>query len=121
MQRGVLEKDGTKREFPAIGKVSSEIFDEVILPRLGRKHPEVLVGPGHGVDVGVVDLGNGQVMVTTTDPIFVVPPYGWERSGWFAVHILASDAATSGIRPAYITMDLNLPLSMPREAIDAVL
>jgi hydrogenase maturation factor len=105
---------------PAIGKVSSEIFDEVILPQLGRKRPEVRVGPQHGVDVGIVDLGSGQVMVTTTDPIFVVPPYGWERSAWFAVHILASDAATSGIRPAYITMDLNLPLSMTREDFEAL-
>jgi len=109
-----------KPQLPDIGKVSSEIFDEIILPRLGRKRPEILVGPRHGVDVGVVDLGSGQVMVTTTDPIFVVPPYGWERSGWFAVHILASDAATSGIRPQYITMDLNLPLSMTRESFEAL-
>ncbi len=109
-----------KAQMPHIGKVSSEIFDEIILPQLGRKRPEILVGPQHGVDVGVVDLGNGQVMVTTTDPIFVVSPYGWERSGWFAVHILASDAATSGIRPNYITMDLNLPLSMTREEFEAM-
>ncbi|MGB7970363.1 MAG: AIR synthase family protein [Candidatus Deferrimicrobiaceae bacterium] len=109
-----------KAQMPAIGKVSSEIFDEIILPHLGRKRPEILVGPQHGVDVGVVDLGSGKVMVTTTDPIFVVPPYGWERSGWFAVHILASDAATSGIRPTYITMDLNLPLSMTREDFEAL-
>ena len=109
-----------KAQMPHIGKVSSEIFEEVILPRLGRKRPEILVGPRHGVDVGVVDLGNGQVMVATTDPIFVVPPYGWERSGWFAVHILASDAATSGIPPAYITMDLNLPLSITRDDFEAL-
>jgi hydrogenase expression/formation protein HypE len=109
-----------KAEMPHIGKVSSEIFDEVILPHLGRKRPEVLVGPRHGVDVGVVGLGNGQVMVATTDPIFVVPPYGWERSGWFAVHILASDASTSGIRPSYITMDLNLPLSITRDEFEAM-
>jgi hydrogenase expression/formation protein HypE len=109
-----------KPQMPVIGKVSSEIFDEIILPQLGRKRPEILVGPRHGVDVGVVDLGNGQVMVTTTDPIFVVPPYGWERSGWFAVHILASDAVTSGIPPQYITMDLNLPLSITREGFEAL-
>jgi len=109
-----------KPDMPAIGKVSAEIFNEIILPHLGRRRPEILMGPRHGVDVGVVDLGHGQVMVTTTDPIFVVPPYGWERSGWFAVHILASDAATSGIRPGYITMDLNLPLSMTRDQFEAL-
>src|SRR3972149_2992226 len=115
-----MQGGGMIPQMPVIGKVSADIFNEIILPHLGRKRPEVLVGPRHGVDVGVVDLGNGQVMVTTTDPIFVVPPYGWERSGWFAVHILASDAVTSGIRPRYITMDLNLPLSMTREAFDAL-
>ncbi len=109
-----------KTSLPEIGKVSSEIFDEIILPHLGRKRREILVGPQHGVDVGITDLGNNQVMVTTTDPIFVVPPYGWERCGWFAVHILASDAATSGLAPKYITMDLNLPLSMNREDFEAL-
>jgi len=107
-------------QMPAIGKVSSEIFDEIILPQLGRKRNDTLVGPQHGVDVGVVDLGNNQVMVTTCDPIFVVPPYGWERSGWFAVHILASDAATSGLAPSQITLDLNLPLSMNRDDFEAL-
>lgn len=107
-----------KTQLPTIGKVSADIFDEIIFPRLGRKRSEVLVGPQNGVDVGVVDLGNGQVMVTTTDPIFIVPPYGWERSGWFAVHILASDAVTSGLAPTHITMDLNLPLSITRDEFE---
>ncbi len=109
-----------KSELPEIGKISPEIFDQVILTQLGRKRREVIIGPQHGVDVGVVDLGNGQVMVTTTDPIFVVPPYGWERSAWFAVHILASDAATSGLTPSYITLDLNLPLSITREQLETL-
>ncbi|HEX9971293.1 MAG TPA: AIR synthase family protein [bacterium] len=109
-----------KAQMPDIGKVSADIFDEIILPHLGRKRPDVLIGPQNGVDVGVVDIGNGQVMVTTTDPIFVVPPYGWERSGWFAVHILASDAATSGLAPTHITMDLNLPLSITKEQFETL-
>ncbi|MBM4148291.1 MAG: AIR synthase [Lentisphaerae bacterium] len=105
-------------QMPDIGKVSPAIFNEVILRRLGKRRSEVLVGPQNGVDVGVTRIGRGRVMVTTTDPIFVVPAYGWERSAWFAVHILASDAATSGLPPQYITMDLNLPLSMDREAFE---
>jgi hydrogenase expression/formation protein HypE len=109
-----------RAELPAIGKVSAEIFDEIILPHLGRKRPEVIVGPQNGVDIGVVDLGSGQVMVTTTDPIFVVPPYGWERSAWFAVHILASDAVTSGLPPSYLTADLNLPMSITRDELEAL-
>lgn len=109
-----------KAQMPDIGKVSADIFDEIILPHLGRKRPEILVGPQNGVDVGVADLGNNQVMVTTTDPIFVVPPYGWERSAWFAIHILASDAVTSGLAPTYITLDLNLPLSITRDQFETM-
>ncbi len=105
-------------ELPAIGKISPEIFDEIILPHLGATSPHVLVGPQHGVDVGVVDLGGDQVMAITTDPFFIVPQYGWERAAWFAVNILASDAATSGLRPTYMTVDLNLPLSMTRESLE---
>ena len=103
-----------KAEMPAIGKISAEIFEQVIYPRLGHRRAEVLVGPQNGVDVGVIDLGHGQVMALTTDPIFIVPPYGWERSAWFAVHILCSDAVTSGLPLAYMTVDLNLPMSIER-------
>ena len=59
-------------------------------------------------------------MVTTTDPFFVVPEYGWERAAWFAFHIVASDAFTSGLAPNYLSIDLNLPLHMPRDALDAI-
>jgi hydrogenase maturation factor len=99
---------------PEKGKVSPEIFDEVILPRLGRRRADVLVPPQHGVDVGIIDIGGGRVMAMTTDPVFIVPQYGWRRAAWFAVNILASDAATSGLAPTHMAVDLNLPLSMTR-------
>jgi len=112
--------ENAKSELPPIGKVSPEIFNEIILPQLGRKRSSVLVGPRHGVDIGVCDLGHNQVMVTTTDPVFIVPPYGWERSAWFAVHILASDAVTSGLPPTYMTIDLNLPMSITRNELETM-
>ena len=80
-------EDALAAEMPDKGKVSPEIFDEVILPRLGRRRDDVVVGPQHGVDVGVIDIGGGRVMAMTTDPVFIVPQYGWRRSAWFAVHI----------------------------------
>ncbi|MCX5800142.1 MAG: AIR synthase family protein [Candidatus Eisenbacteria bacterium] len=104
----------TGNDLPEIGKISPEIFDEVIFPMLGRKDSSVLVPPQHGVDVGVIDIGGGFVMAITCDPVFVVPQYGWERSAWFAIHILASDAATSGLRPRYLAIDLNLPMSITK-------
>ncbi len=81
----------------------------MILRRLGAADHDVLVGPKHGVDVGVVRVADGVAMALTTDPVFVVPAFGWERAAWFAVHILASDAATSGLPLRWMTVDLNLP------------
>jgi hydrogenase maturation factor len=97
---------------PRTGKATAELFEEVILRRLGAKDPDILVGPQHGVDVGVVRVADGVAMALTTDPVFVVPAYGWERAAWFAVHILASDASTSGLPLRWMTVDLNLPPSI---------
>ncbi len=107
-------------ELPPVGKISPEIFDAIILPQLGAPSARVIVGPQHGVDVGIVDIGGGQVMALTTDPVFIVPQYGWEQAAWFAVHILASDAATSGLRPTYMTIDLNLPRRITRAQIEVM-
>ena len=91
------------------GKATAELFEQVILRRLGARDADVLVGPRHGVDVGVVRVADGVAMALTADPVFVVPAYGWERAAWFAVHILASDAATSGLPLRWMAVDLNLP------------
>lgn len=107
-------------ELPEIGKISAEIFDELIFPRLGKRKKSVLVGPRHGVDIGIVDIGGGRVMAMTTDPVFIVPEYGFERAAWFAIHILCSDAVTSALRPSYLSIDLNLPLSMTKRELDVV-
>ena len=94
------------------GKASAELFEQIILRRLGAPDPDVLTPPRHGVDIGVVRVADGVAMALTTDPVFVVPAYGWERAAWFAVHILASDAATSGLPLRWMAVDLNLPPSV---------
>lgn len=91
------------------GKATAEMFERIIFRRLGASDRDVLVGPKHGVDVGVVRVADGVAMAMTTDPVFVVPAYGWERAAWFAVHILASDASTSGLPLRWMAVDLNLP------------
>ena len=106
-------------EMPEIGKISPEIFSELIFPRLGARSDTVLVGPQHGVDVGIVQIGDKAVSFTC-DPVFIVPEYGWERAAWFATHILASDSATSGLRPKYFSVDLNLPMEMTKEQLEIV-
>ena len=106
-------------ELPEIGKISPEIFNELIYPRLGAKSKNVIVGPQHGVDVAIVEIGDKAVALTT-DPVFIVPEYGWERAAWFAIHILASDAVTSGLKPKYLSIDLNLPMEMTKGQLEIV-
>ncbi|RLC41317.1 MAG: AIR synthase, partial [Candidatus Coatesbacteria bacterium] len=106
-------------ELPDIGKISQDVFNELIYPRLGAKSNKVIVGPYHGIDVGIVEIGNRAVAMTT-GPVFIVPEYGWERSAWFAIHILLSDAVTSGLAPSYLSIDLNLPLEMTRQQLEIV-
>jgi len=106
-------------KLPEIGKISAEVFNELIFPHLGAENRHILVGPQHGVDVGIVEIGTKAVAMTS-DPVFIVPEYGFERAAWFAIHILASDVVTSGLPPTYLTIDLNLPLSMTEEQLTKV-
>jgi len=106
-------------DLPEIGKISPEIFNELIFPRLGAPNKSVIAGPQHGVDVGIVEIGDKAVALTT-DPVFIVPEYGWKRAAWFAIHILASDAVTSGLRPTFLSIDLNLPMEMTKKQLEIV-
>ena len=75
-----------------------------------------MVKPQNGVDFGVVNLG-AQVMVLSTDPFFIAKELGLEKAAWFAVHIIASDVAVSGIAPKYLAIDLNLPPQMTEDEL----
>ncbi|MFC1958294.1 AIR synthase family protein [Chloroflexota bacterium] len=104
-------------EIPEIGKISPAIFNELIFPRLGAKSDKVLVGPQHGVDVAIVEIGDKAVSFTS-DPVFIVPEYGWDRAAWFAIHIIASDSVTSGLKLGFLSIDLNLPMAMTKKQLE---
>jgi len=106
-------------EMPEIGKISPQIFNELIYPHLGAKNDSILVGPQHGVDVGIIEIG-GKAVALTADPVFIVPEYGWEKAAWFAIHIITSDAVTSGLRPKFLSIDLNLPMEMSKGQLETV-
>jgi hydrogenase maturation factor len=92
-----------------LGKLPPAAFERLIAPHLGAARPEVLVGPRVGGDCAVVRLGAGRVMALTTDPLSAIPCLGLAASARLACHLLASDLWTSGIPPAYATVDFNLP------------
>ncbi|MGQ5515876.1 AIR synthase family protein [Halococcus saccharolyticus] len=102
-----------------LGKVDREFFDSHIYPRLGADRDDVRLGPQHGVDFAVIDVGD-RTVVTATDPVFVMPSLGFERAAWFAFHVLMSDVAVSGIQPTHLSIDLNLPPEITDEEFEQV-
>jgi hydrogenase expression/formation protein HypE len=70
------------------------------------------VGPQFGVDNAVVRIGDGMVMVSTTDPLSFIPSIQPRESALLSVHLLASDLTTSSFPPQYGIFDFNLPPKM---------
>jgi len=97
---------------PALGKLSAVEFERLIAPAVARAREEVLVGPGIGHDCAIIRIGAGRVLALTTDPISLVPALGAAASARLSCHLVASDLCTSGIPPAYVTLDFNLPPHM---------
>lgn len=99
-----------------MGKLSPEAFERLVAPHLGASRTEVTVGPRVGHDAAIVRIGAGRVMAVTTDPLSVIPALGLERSARLACHLVASDLWTTGIPPAYASVDFNLPPSFDDDA-----
>jgi hydrogenase maturation factor len=102
-----------------LGKVDRAFFDRYIYPNLGADRDDVALGPQHGVDFGVVEVG-GRAVVLASDPLSVVPALGFEKAGWFAIHVALSDAAVSGIPPSHLSVTFTLPPEMTDEEFGAV-
>lgn len=98
-----------------IGKIDYATFSEFLLQRLGHKDSSVIVPPLTGVDAGVIDIGDGKVLIVAEDPIFTIPGLPLEMFGWYTVHIGASDVAVMGIKPRYMTYSLLMP---PETAVE---
>ena len=94
-----------------LGKADRALFDAAIYPNLGADRDDVALGPAHGVDFGVLDVG-GRALVVATDPLSVLPDLGFERAGRFALSFALADVAVSGIRPSHVAPTFSLPTEM---------
>jgi len=101
-----------------LGKVDRSFFEAVIRPNLGAEREDVALGPTHGVDFGVLDIG-GKALVTATDPVSIVPGLGFERAGRLAVDIVLADVAVSGVAPTHLAVSLSLPPEMTDAELEA--
>ncbi len=79
-------------------------FLEKLLKRLPTSDPDVLVGPGIGVDAAVIRFGE-QTLVFKTDPI----TFTSDKLPWYLVTINANDIACMGGIPRYLLVTFLLP------------
>src|SRR5438046_9001297 len=92
---------------------------ETVFKFRGLESRKIIVGPQLGVDVSVVDIGQGRVMIASCDPISFIPSLGAKDSARLSVNEVASDVATCGIRPSFAMFDLNLPPQLSNNLLTA--
>ena len=80
-----------------IGKLSESALQKVVFEQLHTRRDEVLVGPGIGEDCAALKLQEGEVFVTSTDPITGTV----KEIGRLAVHVTANDLASAGAEKPY--------------------
>lgn len=88
-----------------IGKISESILKRTILRQIGHRRKEVIVGPGVGEDCSVIEFGNDEVAVISTDPI----TGSSKNIGTLAVHITANDLSSNGADIIGIMLTILLP------------
>ncbi|WP_332898041.1 AIR synthase family protein [Haladaptatus sp. CMSO5] len=91
-----------------LGKVDRAFFDAHIYPHLGAAREDVVLGPKHGIDFGVLSVGEKAVVIAT-DPVSILPQLGFEQAARFALHIVLADVAVSGIPPTHLAISFSLP------------
>ncbi|MFW6384115.1 MAG: AIR synthase family protein [Halodesulfurarchaeum sp.] len=101
------------------GKVDRDFFGAVIEDRLGADRADVALGPRFGADFGLLTVGDRAVALAT-DPVFVLRDLGLERAAWFAVHVVLSDVALSGLSPTHLAVDLAFPPETDRETVASI-
>ena len=88
-----------------IGKLSESALQKVVFEQLHTKREEVLVGPGIGEDCAALKLQEGEVFVTSTDPITGAV----KEIGHLAVHVTANDLASAGAETIGLMITALLP------------
>jgi len=88
----------------APGKLPNEMLEE-FLKVLPREDPSVILFPGVGEDVAVVDGSQGDLLVLKSDPVTFVT----ESLGRYTLAVNTNDIATSGAVPRWFLSTLLFP------------
>jgi hydrogenase expression/formation protein HypE len=96
-----------------VGKLDPALLRD-LLASAAKPDPRVILGPGIGRDVAVLDFGD-TALVVKSDPVTLAT----EDLGWYAVNVNANDIATAGARPRWFLGTLLLPEGRADEELAA--
>lgn len=94
-----------------LGKLPPERL-VALLQRYAQPAPDVVVGPGLGLDAAVLRLGD-RLLVAKSDPI----TFATDEIGWYAVNVNANDVAALGGTPRWFLATLLLPAATTTPAL----
>ncbi len=100
-----------------IGKVPEAVLKRSVFRKLTVKRPEVLVHAGVGEDCSVLEAGDGEVFVLSTDPITGTA----NDIGKLAFHITANDIASSGAELVGILLTIIFPPGSTEEDLKEIM
>ena len=95
-----------------IGKLSHNLLKEIIYKRLGNIRPDVVLGPGIGLDSAIVESGDKYIYVTT-DPITASK----ELIGTLCVYVTTNDLVATGALPKWLLIDALLNKGITTEEL----
>lgn len=87
-----------------IGKLDPDTLGRV-LKHTGASNPDLLTGAAYGEDAAAIDLGDGDTLVVSSDPISLAA----DRAGTLGVYVACNDVAASGADPEFLTNVIFLP------------
>ncbi|SCZ62260.1 AIR synthase family protein [Thiohalomonas denitrificans] len=86
-----------------LGKLPPNILGE-LLGRIPLDDPDIVVGPGIGMDCAVLRFGD-RLLIAKSDPVTLTS----DGLGHYLVSVNANDVATTGARPRWLLVTLLLP------------
>ena len=99
------------------GKVPESVLKRSIIKQIKTKRPEILVGASVGEDCAVVELGEDEVYVMSTDPITGTS----HEVGSLAVHVTANDIASAGAEVIGVMLSVLLPEGTEEEELKTIM
>lgn len=100
-----------------IGKIPESVLIRSVLKQVKHRREEVLAGPGVGEDCAALEVGEGEALVLSTDPITGTA----KDIGRHGIYVTANDLAVSGAEPIGVLFTVILPPDVPEEELKKII